>query len=240
MHTVQAALQSPSVFELLPPLDFPWAIPKPQLELWLWRPIPDDPASATDSPAARPAEGLPALPAPAAAPAVQAASQSAPACVQCPHCGVPVQLPPAVPQPGEAAGVSGRSPPLLCASHAWHAVPAPPAGAARHGSCGNGGSSGQRTHSNTWASQYVFQLDHLPGLLTRLLKDNTGKAGGPRDYGRGCFVRCCAERSRTLTRPPSRPHPSFHAVTSCIPTPSPSPAVLVCSGGGRSGRPAAL
>jgi hypothetical protein len=38
---LQACLQSPSVFELLPPLDFPYQQPSPQLRIWLAKPIPE-------------------------------------------------------------------------------------------------------------------------------------------------------------------------------------------------------
>lgn len=40
---LQACLQSPAIYELLPPLDFPFAHPPPQLTLWLKEPIPPPP-----------------------------------------------------------------------------------------------------------------------------------------------------------------------------------------------------
>ncbi|KAL4449555.1 hypothetical protein ABPG77_007199 [Micractinium sp. CCAP 211/92] len=170
----QAALQSPSVFELLPPLDFPWAIPKPRLDLWLWQPIPDYSPAAMLNSAAQQANDPTARPAMAAAALMPDASS---ACVQCPHCGGHVQLPAAGPWPGGAADASVKHSPLPCASHVWHAVPAPPAGIACDDGRSRGSSAGQYTACTAWASQYVFQLDHLPGLLNRLLEDNAVTVG---------------------------------------------------------------
>ncbi|KAL4421547.1 hypothetical protein ABPG75_010838 [Micractinium tetrahymenae] len=156
----QAALQSPSVYELLPPLDFPWAIPKPRLELWLWQPIPSVQGPAAGS-AGRPLVAL--------ASAAAATEGPHPACVQCPHCGGLMQLPADGLQPAGPAEEGAEPAPLQCASHARYAVPAP--------STGERG-TGQNTACTAWATQYVFQLDHLPGLLGQLLRDNAVTVGG--------------------------------------------------------------
>lgn len=132
----QASLQAPSIYELLPPLDFPWARPPPQLTLWLKTPIP--------------------------------------------------------PPTGQHGQGAAAGPGLPCASHQQFAVNpaatavAPPQGSVAGdasslglgdggglGLCGGGGL--QQAH------QYIFSHEHLPGLLTRLLRHNAGElraAGG--------------------------------------------------------------
>jgi hypothetical protein len=134
----QAACQSPSVYELLPPLDFPFAQPPPQLTLWLKTPIPeDDPGQAATAGIIGSWRGV---------------SHTA------------FFLHPAPPEAaGGAAGAKAKhaGPPKLPRLSL-----APPAGR-NVGEVQAAGSSNQ-------AHQYVFQLDALPGLLTRVLKDNTG------------------------------------------------------------------
>lgn len=196
-HPLQAALQSPSVYELLPPLDFPWAIPRPRLELWLWKPIPSV-RSSMGTPAGKapapPAAAPAAVPAAAASAGPAGAPATASACVQCPHCHALVRLQPAGPLPAGRAGEDEEPPPLLCASHAQHAVPSPPGVGTVDGGCVAGSAAGQNTAWPAWATQYIFQLDQLPGLLGRLLKDNAGKGkrGRRRASGVHSHLRCRA------------------------------------------------
>lgn len=93
------------------------------------------------------------------------------------------------------------------------AAAAPAGGAA---GCSAGPGAGVASSSGMFsAHQYVFQHDHLPGLLARLLQDNTGGRGG-----RSCM---CAH---TIAAPASR-HAVLPAQGAAQPRPPLCPAVEV-------------
>ena len=156
----QAACQSPAIFELLPPADFPYAKPPPQLTLWLKQPIPDSDAGLA-----------------AAAVGVQtglAVEGTEPLLCCAAHQQYVVQP--------EAAAVAAAAA-AAAAADAFTTVNSSQATGRSSGSsastqhslssaAASPGSSG----SLQSAEQYVFGHDHLPGLLARLLKDNAGAA----------------------------------------------------------------
>lgn len=153
----QAACQSPAIFELLPPADFPYAKPPPQLTLWLKQPIPPPPEA--DS---RPA---------AAAGVEQGAAVDAahlPLCYAT-HQQYVVQ-PEAAAAAAAAAAPGDPAAPGLSSRATYHSVAAGSSTSNRT-SAGSGRSGGGLQS----AEQYVFGHAHLPGLMARLLKDNAGE-----------------------------------------------------------------
>ena len=154
---LQAACQSPAVYELLPPLDFPFSQPPPQLTLWLKTPIPEQ------------------LPAGEGQPPVLCASHTT-YTMHSPAVGA------ASGAPSTSAGTHPAAPQLPRISLAVSQLTG--SGAE------DGGTIGPSTDSIFQAHQYVFKHDALPGLLARLLKDNTG--GGQTDGMLLPFC-CCHE-----------------------------------------------
>ncbi|KAI3429659.1 hypothetical protein D9Q98_005744 [Chlorella vulgaris] len=135
---LQMACQSPSVYEMLPPLDFRFTQPPPQLTLWLKTPI---------------AEGG----------GGKGGEQEAP--LRCTsHAAFTVHAQPPAATRGSLASVP-QLPRLSLA----------PATASASGEPCTG--SGGRL-VNCGAHQYVFHLNSLPSLLTKLLKDNTVSVEG--------------------------------------------------------------
>uniref|UniRef100_A0A1D1ZWS1 Lecithin-cholesterol acyltransferase-like 4 n=1 Tax=Auxenochlorella protothecoides TaxID=3075 RepID=A0A1D1ZWS1_AUXPR len=144
----QACVQSPAVYELLPPPHFPYAAPAPELTLWLTTPLPGG------------GEGAAALPLGAAAqprtPARQCASEHPPARPRSVRrVAVPSAIHPSMHRPGPeaaaaeaAAGVRTLGPkeaPLA----SWHE-----------------------------AHEYKFALDQLGGVLQGVLEGNSVSIGG--------------------------------------------------------------
>ena len=140
---LQAALQSPAVYELLPPLDFPFTQPPPQLVLWLKHEIPQDTSSLASSSSSSPSSPF---------------QQALPAAS---HRSYTIHTPPAAaPAPG--------APPV-------HLQAAPQISRCAPESSSSSSNTASSPFSNQ-AHEYVFQHDHLPGLLAHLLMDNTGEA----------------------------------------------------------------
>jgi hypothetical protein len=158
MPCLQAACQSPAVYELLPPLEFPFAQPPPQLALWLRAPIPEDPDPGTATSDLQPIlhnvykvhEPPPQLAGAAAGPQPGQLASSHPAAPSLPRLSL------------------ARQQPNCQQSSSLH-------GSSQHGSGSNGGvGSSCSGILCRWLHHYIFHHDALPHLLSRLLKDNTG------------------------------------------------------------------
>lgn len=167
----QAACQSPSVFELLPPLDFQFAQPPPTLTLWLKTPLEGNRAEGAGADASLRRVAHTAF---TVHPAPQAAQ-------------------------GGAAGVHDAH---AAAPQLPRLSLAPPSGTDAGGAAAVG--SGNEAH------QYVFQLNALPSLLTRVLKDNAGQCCGTAPAGHLHHLtiaplRCCSECGRRQRAAPLQP-----------------------------------
>lgn len=179
---MQACLQSPAVFELLPPLDFPYTRPPPQLRIWFSAPIPGlaahlssaAPGQPQPQPKAQPQQPQQQqqeqLSAHQATPGVAAAAGTAAAARSAPVTTVAVAVGRDA-LPAAAATAALKRALGAIAAHSRGAGSR--SGGRVSGSINIRPGSAQNTpggSGNGGRREYVFQHKDLPGLLQKVLK----------------------------------------------------------------------